>query len=121
MLAATLSRTIAQVELPCRMVNTHAMPRRPRQPRTARSRRRPITATEARRRAIAHAVRRMLDGAKVVDGKRAGLTVYGLPREGVWIVFKPARGVPALRSAEITAVCQRTGRILYDGPANDEG
>jgi hypothetical protein len=63
----------------------------------------------------------MLAGAKVVDGKRAGLAVYGLPREGVWIVFKESRGVPALRSAEITAICQRTGRILYDGPANDEG
>ena len=90
-------------------------------PTAAARPRRPLTKAQARSRAIRHAARRMFAGAKVVDGKRAGLAVYGLPREGVWIVFKESRGVPALRSAEITAICQRTGRILYDGPVNDEG
>jgi hypothetical protein len=27
----------------------------------------------------------------------------------------------ALKSSEVVLVCKRTGRVLYEGPANDEG
>lgn len=45
---------------------------------------------------------------------------YNVPREDVWIVSLPTPG-PMLASSEIIVVCHRTGRILYHGPANDEG
>jgi len=91
------------------------VPRRPK--KAARS----VSAAEARRRAIRHVVRQMFGGAKVVDGKHAGMTAYDLPTEAAWVVFKNSRGEPMLRSSEIVVVCKRTGRILYEGPANDEG
>jgi hypothetical protein len=102
------------------MTRQHSPRRRPRKPVGRRETRR-IIASEARRRAIRHVVRQMLAGTRVVDGKHADMGVYALPREDVWVVFKQARGVPALRAAEIIAVCQRTGKMLYEGPTSDEG
>lgn len=101
------------------MTKPHSPRRQPRKPVGRKTPRR-ITAAEARRLAVRHVVGRMFAGAKVVDGKHADMSVYTLPREGVWVVFKQARGAPALRSAEVIVVCQRTGKILYEGPANDE-
>lgn len=103
------------------MVKTHAMPRGRKQPKAILRRKRSLSAAEARRRAIRHVVRRMFKDTQVVDGKHADMSVYALPREGVWVVCKQARGVPALRTAEVIVVCQRTGKILYEGPTNDEG
>ena len=86
-----------------------------------RKNKRSISATEARQRDIRHVVRRMFAGARVADGKRARMAVYDLRRDDVWIVFKNSRGLPALRPSEVVVVCKRTGRVLYEGPANDEG
>ncbi|MFM8468798.1 MAG: hypothetical protein ACKODH_02325 [Limisphaerales bacterium] len=97
------------------------MPHGRQQPTAVKRRKLPMAAAEARRRAVRRVVRRTLTHLRVPDGKHADMSVYDLPRESVWVVFKQARGVPALRSAEVIVVCQRTGRILYDGPANDEG
>ena len=63
----------------------------------------------------------MFGGAKVADGKHARMEVYNLPAVDAWVVFKNSRELLALRSSEVVVVCKRTGRVLYEGPANDEG
>ncbi len=103
------------------MVNTSAMPRGRKKPIASKSRKRLISAAEARRRAIRHVVRQMFGGAKVADGKHARMEVYNLPAVDAWVVFKNSRELLALRSSEVVVVCKRTGRVLYEGPANDEG
>lgn len=62
----------------------------------------------------------MFGGAKVADGKHASMSVNILPTGDAWGVFKNSRGEPSLHPSEIV-VCKRTGRVLYEGPANDEG
>jgi hypothetical protein len=37
-----------------------------------------------------------------------------------WVVYKKPRAV-ALRSADVVVICKRTGRVLYEGSADDEG
>ena len=96
------------------------MPLKRTKPATTRKRKRPISSAEARRRAIRHVVRRMFGGAGVADGKHANMAVYDLRTEDVWVVFKNSRELHVLRSSEVVVVCQRTGRVLYEGPANDE-
>ncbi len=103
------------------MVNTSAMPRGRKKPVASKRRKRPISAAEARQRAIRHVVRQMFGGAKVADGKHAGMSVYNLPAVDAWVVFKNSREFLGLRSSEVIVVCKRTGRVLYEGPANDEG
>ncbi|MEN9573395.1 MAG: hypothetical protein RL514_1250 [Verrucomicrobiota bacterium] len=97
------------------------MPRGRKQPKASQRRKRPISATEARRRALRPVVRQMFGGAKVADGKHARMSVYNLPTENAWVVFKNSRELLALRSSEAVVVCKRTGRVLYEGPANDDG
>jgi hypothetical protein len=41
-------------------------------------------------------------------------------RKKTWVVYKNPRAI-ALRSSEVVVVCKRTGRVLYEGPAGDEG
>jgi hypothetical protein len=79
-----------------------------------------ITRAEARRRAERHVLNRMFKGATVRDGAVVGHNLYGVRREDTWVVYKNPREV-ALRSADVVVVCKRTGRVLYEGSANDEG
>ena len=84
-----------------------------------------ITRAEARRRAARH-LHRLFKGATVRDGKTAQSCGYGFPsklaNKEVWLVYANL-GLPAivLRSSHIIAVCKRTGRVLYEGSAHDEG
>ena len=88
-------------------------------PRTAKF----ITRAEARQRAEQHVFNRMFKGATVRDGAEAKVIYYNR-NEGqasdVWVVYK---GPPVIgfRSSEVVVVCKRTGRVLYEGSANDEG
>jgi hypothetical protein len=84
-----------------------------------------ITKAEARRRAARH-LQGLLKGATVRDGKMARLAGYEFPRsmtgKEVWLVYASlALPVIQLRSSQIVAVCKRTGRVLYEGSAHDEG
>ena len=79
-----------------------------------------ITRAEARRRAERHVLNRMFKGATVRDGAEASRNIYGVRREDTWVVYKKPR-VTALRSADVVVVCKRTGRVLYEGSAHDEG
>jgi len=83
-----------------------------------------ITRSEARRRAEQHVINQMFKGAPVKDGSRAVLRMY-IPEgrwkaKDTWVVYK---NLPAteLRSSDIIVVCKRTGRVLYEGSAHDEG
>ena len=84
-----------------------------------------LTRAEARRRAERHVLDRMFKGAKVRDGAKVHWFVYNvsemLARRGVWLVYKNSDNPAALQSSCIIAVCKRTGRVLYEGSAGDEG
>ncbi len=78
-----------------------------------------ITRSEARKRAERHVIKRMFKGAEVRDGADAGLNIYNVRREDTWVVFK--NGPPAIKSSSVVVICKRTGRVLYEGSAGDEG
>jgi len=79
-----------------------------------------ITRAEARRLAERYVLNRMFKGATVRDGAEAGGSIYGVRSEDTWVVYKNPR-VSALRSADVVVICKRTGRVLYEGSACDEG
>lgn len=93
-------------------------------PKKRRPAHRNITPAEARRRAARHVLNQMFKGAKVADGSKVRLGFYpggNWKPADVWIVYKNPDDSMALKSSDIIAVCKRTGRILYEGPAGDEG
>jgi hypothetical protein len=97
-----------------------------RRPRGGKSRKRFISPAEARRRAERHVLKRMFRGATVRDGNTARWRVYDptgkLAGKDVWLVYpNPEQPLTELRSSQLIAVCKRTGRVLYDGSAGDEG
>jgi hypothetical protein len=82
-----------------------------------------ITRAEARRRAERYVLHRMFRGALVQDGATAKLCIYNRgdwSANDVWVVYTNQREI-ALKSVDLILVCKRTGRVLYEGPANDEG
>jgi hypothetical protein len=62
----------------------------------------------------------MFKGAMVRDGAEASHNIYNERREDTWVVYKNPKEI-AIRSAEVVVVCKRTGRVLYEGAAGDEG
>jgi len=83
-----------------------------------------ITRAEARRRAERHVLNRMFKGALVRDGAKVRLGIY-VPKgqwrnEDVWVVYKNSNEI-AFKSSDVVLVCKRTGRVLYEGSACDEG
>jgi hypothetical protein len=62
----------------------------------------------------------MFKGATVRDGAETGGNIYGVRREDTWVVYKKCRGM-GLRSSDVVVVCKRTGRVIYEGSAHDEG
>jgi hypothetical protein len=90
------------------------------QPGGGRSRKRFITAAEARRRAIRYVLNRIFKGAAVRDGAKMRWHIFNLRREDVWLVYKNCHDM-LLRSSDVVVVCKRAGRILHEGSANDEG
>jgi hypothetical protein len=82
-----------------------------------------ITRAEARRRAERHVLKRTFKGAMVRDGAALRLGIYNRgdwTDKDVWVVYKISEEI-ALKASEVVLVCKRTGRVLYEGPANDEG
>jgi hypothetical protein len=79
-----------------------------------------ITRAEARRRAERHVLNRMFKGATVRDGMVASGNIYNVRREDTWVVYKNPKEI-ALKSSDVILVCKRTGRVLYEGSAGDEG
>ena len=89
-------------------------------PRRGRSRRRFITRAGALRRAARHVLDRMFKGAMVRDGEEARINAYNIRREDTWVVYKNC-ALTGLRASEVVVICKRTGRVLYEGSAGDEG
>jgi hypothetical protein len=82
-----------------------------------------ITRAEARRRAERYVFDRMFGGAEVRDGAKAKLCIYNRgdwSANDIWVVYKNPKEI-ALKSADVILVCKRTGRVLYEGSAGDEG
>jgi hypothetical protein len=82
-----------------------------------------ITVLQARRLAAKHVMARMFGKAPVRDGEKTESGIYFVKTNQVWLVFPDSyRDEPVrLRSSDVVVVCKRTGRILYDGLAGDEG
>lgn len=58
------------------------------------------------------------------DDEPARFTIYNKPAEPCWWIVAPwsdEHAVLALRSSRVVLVGRRTGVVLYDGSANDEG
>jgi len=58
------------------------------------------------------------------DTKPDNCRIYNMPAEPCWFQYVPwADGQDGLmlRSSRVILISKLTGRILYDGPANDEG
>lgn len=89
-------------------------------PKPRRGKARLITRAEARRRAEQYVLKRMFKGATVRDGAQAGGNLYNVRRADTWVVYRKCREM-GLRSADVVVVCKRTGRVLYEGSAHDEG
>jgi len=105
---------------------------RPRRPHPSKSPRRQtrktITPAEARRRAERHVLNRMFKGAKVEDGAKAHLCLgynHGPASnwsvKDSWVVYQNLEEPLSLKSSSVILVCKRTGRVLYEGYAGDEG
>jgi len=87
-----------------------------------------ITPAEARRRAADHVLNRMFKGAKVADGAKAQLCLGYNPGpspkwsiKDSWVVYQNLEEPLSLKSSSVILVCKRTGRVLYEGSAGDEG
>ena len=99
-----------------------------RQSPLCRLNRKRITPAEARRRAARHVLDRMFKGAKVEDGATAHLCLGYIsgpsPKWSVkdsWVVYQNLEEPLSLKSSSVILVCKRTGRVLYEGSAGDEG
>ena len=115
---------------PVAKMNAKTIRRRPpsRQTRPQRQTRKHITPAEARRRAERQVLNRMFKGAKVADGATAHLCLGYIsgpsPKWSVkdsWVVYKNLEEPLSLKSSSVILVCKRTGRVLYEGSAGDEG
>jgi hypothetical protein len=65
----------------------------------------------------------LFQGARVQAGEGVRLGIYfrgGWTPKDLWVVYKNAEQ-NALKSSEVVLVSKRTGRVLYEGSAHDEG
>ena len=90
------------------------------------ARKKRLTPAEARRRAGQHVIKQMFTGARVSDGTGERMCIYDVTGElagnPVWFVYPNPEGPSnVIRSSQVIAICQRTGKILYAGSAHDEG
>jgi len=91
----------------------------------AKPKERLLTAAEARRRAERHVLRRMFKGATVRDSAAVKLGIYNRGNwagQDAWVVYpNDWTSGNELHSSQIIVICKRTGRVLYEGSAQDEG
>ena len=59
-------------------------------------------------------------GARRREGEIVHLRPWRLVAGECWVVYKNPKEI-ALKSSDVILVCKRTGRVLYEGSAGDEG
>jgi hypothetical protein len=57
---------------------------------------------------------------RVVDGSDAVVRAFNVRTDDAWVVFKHNPG-NFLQSSQIIVISKRTGQVIYDGSAQDEG
>ncbi len=62
----------------------------------------------------------MFKGATVRDGEEATTNAYNVRQRDTWVVYKN-QPLTGLRASDVVIVCKRTGRVLFEGSAGDEG
>jgi hypothetical protein len=85
-----------------------------------RSRKRHITAAEAKRRAARYLAIKMFKGLTVLDGEDVRYNIYSVRGKETWLIQQPS-SFPESQPTQVVVVCKRSGRILYAGSASDEG
>lgn len=71
-------------------------------------------------RAKRHVIDRLFKGATVRDGEEARVNAYHVRRKDTWVVYGKCAPT-GLQPSEVVVICTRTGRVLYEGSAGDEG
>lgn len=66
---------------------------------------------------------RMFGKAHVQSGEESNTGIFDVRRDDVWMVFPNVEHERAgiVGPSPVVIVCKRTGRVIYEGPANDEG
>ena len=89
-------------------------------PKPRRGKVRFITRAGALARAKRHVLDRLFKSATVRDGAETKFNAYGIRQNDTWVVYKNCAGT-GLRASDVVVICKRTGRVLYEGSAGDEG
>lgn len=63
-----------------------------------------------------------LQAFAITRKKPSNFNIYGLPEdEPCWYVTVLNEGSPAIQSSRVVVISRRTGKVLYNGTALDEG
>ncbi|MEI6078352.1 MAG: hypothetical protein WCS94_22425 [Verrucomicrobiota bacterium] len=80
-----------------------------------------VSRQQAVRIAQAYVCQQILGKApRVVDSAKAVVRAYNVPTKDTWVIYRNPTEL-AFKSSEIILVSKRSGKIIYDGPAHDEG
>jgi hypothetical protein len=59
---------------------------------------------------------------RITETLPAGCRAYGPPQEDCWYIFYALnRPIGMICSSDLIAVSKKTGKVIYEGSANDEG
>jgi len=63
-----------------------------------------------------------LQAFEITRSKPVNINLYNVPEdEPCWYVIVPNQGSPAIQSSHVVVISRRTGKVLYNGSACDEG
>lgn len=76
---------------------------------------------QALSRAKAHICHELLGKSpRIVDSRYAEVRAYNVDTKNAWVIYKVSKEI-AFKSSEVIVVCKRTGKVIYEGAAGDEG
>ena len=80
-----------------------------------------ISRRQALRIAQAHICQEALGKSpRVLDGADAKVRAYNVQTADTWIIYRHNPEL-SIRSSDVVVISKRTGRVIYDGSAHDEG
>lgn len=80
-----------------------------------------ISAIEAAKIASSHLALGEARTLTIRDGRAVRGHVYGLDFDDMWVAILEPAQISILESTLIVAVSKLTGKVVYEGPAMDEG